>query len=142
MSELSVITKISKRVSELTVDDLAIYCNEAGVTVSSLCVVLSRLLNAQRVVKWENGVDPIYDNDNNVQVKALGTALELLKLVGNRGGEMVSGVVTHQMAAGDIERLEAIASELKGLESRLVQDRTQQGVAVDAVVVADTVVSG
>lgn len=119
-----------KKVSELTVDDIATYCDGAGITLKTLCTSLHRLLNAQKVVKWENGVDPIYDNDNNVQIKALSTAFELLKLV---GGKVVEGTVQHQhsLAPGDIERLESIATELKGLETRLINDRTQQGHTID-----------
>ena len=60
-------------------------------------------------------------------------ALELLRLVSTK--EITgTAVVTHQMDSGDISRLEAIANELKGLESRLSTDTIQQGVA-DAEVV-------
>ena len=126
------------KISNLTVDDIATHCERAGITVSSLCGDLSRLLKAQRVGKWENGVDPIYVDDNNVQVKALACAMELLRLVGSHTAD-AGVVVTHQLAAGDIERLEDIARELKSLEGRLVKDKVQQGVpvATDAVILIE-----
>lgn len=134
MSEIQAINKINKKVSELTVDDIASYCQESGVTISALCLKLNQLLNATREIKDRDGdiVDTL--PDNNVQLKALGVALELLRLVSNK--QVVGTVaVTHQMAAGDIDRLEAIAHELHGLETRLIKDNIQQGIP-DADIVA------
>ena len=133
MKEIQVINKITKKISELTVDDIAQYCESAGVTVGSLCLKLQELLNATREIKDRDGdiIDVL--PDNNIQLKALGVALELLRLV---SGKDVGGTatVTHQMAPGDIERLENIAKELKGLESRLNTDTIQQG-CVDADII-------
>lgn len=126
-NEIKVLNKISKNVSELTVDDIALYCSESGVTIGALCLKLNQLLNATREIKDRDGdlVDTV--PDNNTQLKALSVALELLKLVGGKN-DVVVGTVQHQMAPGDVERLEAIVKELKGLESRLVVDKVQQGV--------------
>lgn len=128
--EISVINKINKKVSELTVDDIALYCEQSGITISTLCLKLNQLLNATREIKDRDGevVDTI--PDNNIQLKALGVALELLRLVSIK--PIHAGmVIEHQIAPGDIERLEAIAHELKGLESRLNTDSIQQG-CIDA----------
>lgn len=127
-------TKV-KKCSELTVDDLAQYCEEAGLSVKELCVSVARLTKAQKIIKYEYGVDPVYDEDNNTQLKAVQTAFELLKLVGGKV-VMVGGSVAHQMAPGDIERLEAISTELKGLEGRLAEDKVQQGRVEEAVIVS------
>lgn len=126
-----IINKISKKCSELTVDDIAIYCEENGVTIGSLCYKLNELLNATREIKDRDGdvIDII--PDNNVQLKALSVALELLRLVNNKTVAVI-GKIEHQMSDGDILRLEAIATELKGLESRLISDRIQQGMVIDA----------
>lgn len=133
--ELSVVNKINKKVSELTVDDIAEYCEKSGVTISALCLKLNQLLNATREIKDRDGEIVDVLPDNNVQLKALGVALELLRLVSTK--EVVgTGVVTHQMAPGDIDRLENIAKELKGLEGRLMSDKIQQGETIDADIVS------
>lgn len=132
MSEVQVINKISKKVSELTVDDIAVYCEESGVTISALCLKLNSLLNATREIKDRDG--DIIDTmpDNNIQLKALGVALELLKLVSGKAVPTV-GVVQHQLAPSDIARLELIATELKGLETRLNTDTIQRGITIEPV---------
>lgn len=132
MSEVQVINKISKKVSELTVDDIAVYCEESGVTISALCLKLNSLLNATREIKDRDG--DIIDTmpDNNIQLKALGVALELLKLVSGKAVPTV-GVVQHQLAPSDIARLESIATELKGLETRLNTDTIQRGITIEPV---------
>lgn len=129
-NEISVINKINKKISELTVDDIAKYCADEGLTVPRLCKKLNILLDAKRIRYDRDGDVAGEDEDNNTQLKAVTTGLELLKLI---GGKVVAtmGVVEHQMAPGDIDRLELIATELKGLESRLVVDKIQQGVLID-----------
>ena len=128
MGEIGVVNKISKRVSEITVDDIARYCEEAGVTVESLCVKLKELMGAGKEIRDRDGERTgVKEPDWNVQYKAMVVGLELLKLV-KKDVEIVGmGQVEHKMAAGDIERLEAIARELRGLERRLVEDSVQRG---------------
>ena len=131
MGELQAINKIVKKVSDITVDDLQLYCEKAGVTVEALCVKLGELLNA-----GHGGMDKygdakgVFEPDFNIQYKAMVVGMELLKLIKKDVGVVV-GQVTHSMAPEDISRLEMIAHELKGLEQRLVTDKVQQGEVVD-----------
>lgn len=122
------ITTLSKKHSSLTIDDIANYCERNEVTVDVLCAKLKELLNAKRFDGWQDVAD------SNVQLKALMVGLDLLRLV-NTKTDIAVATVTHQMAPGDIERLEVIAKELKGLEYKLVDDKIQQG-SVDADYVA------
>lgn len=137
-SKLTIINKINKKIGQLTIDDIGEFCAEAGITVSRLCVDLDKLLKATRTLRDNTGEYEV--DDNNVRLKAVMSCLELMRLTGVK---TESGTVTvqHQMAPGDISRLEAIAKELKGLEMRLVMDKIQQGVPVDASDITDAVIS-
>lgn len=122
-----VVNKINKKVSELTVDDIAMYCEEAGITVYTLCRNL-KILETASIPKFDRDGEEIAQiPDNNVRLKVLMVEAEMLKLIARK--ELIgTSVVQHQMAPGDIDRLEVIAKELKGLESRLVVDKVQQGI--------------
>lgn len=126
--EISVITKIHKKVSELTVDDIATCCEKNGVTIDSLCSKLKDLLNATREIKDRDGdlVDTL--PDNNVQLKALTVALELLKLVGSKDVK-VSGTVEHKhFPVEDLPKLEAAVKEMARLREVIKSSPIQQGI--------------
>lgn len=134
--ELKVLGKI--KASDITIDDIALACERAGVTLESLCTKGMEFLNAKKEV---------YDNDGeyigeeklyNVQLKAWFGFMELLKLV-NREAVVMTGEVQHKMNANDVERLEAIAKELKGLESRLVTEKVQRGNIIEEAVISQRI---
>lgn len=125
---------INKKISEYTVDDIAIHCSEANITVARLCVDLDTLLKAEKISRGAWGAES--DPDNHTRLRALGICLELLKLVGQTPVQTIA-TVQHVMAPGDIDRLKDIATELKGLESRLNSDSIQQGSPVIEATVID-----
>ena len=133
MGELQVISQINNKVSLLTVDDLSAICATEGVTVESVMKALADGLQANVVPKLNNEGEVIEASvvaDMYARHKYMQSALEVLRLVRKDVGE-ISGTVTHQMAEGDIDRLEAIANELLGLEKRLSLDKVQQGRPID-----------
>lgn len=129
-NESKVISQINKKISELTVDDIAMYCQENGITIGSLCYKLNSLLNFKKTVKDDMGVPEEVD-DGIIQLKALTVALELLKLVGNKDIK-VSGIINHKaISTEDIDRLESISRELIGLEKKRISNPIQQGEVID-----------
>lgn len=127
MNDVRVINSI-KKMSEITIDDIALCCERNGVTIDSLCSKLRDLLNATRDIKDRDGdlVDTI--PDNNVQLKALSVALELLKLVGGKQIE-VSGVIQHKhFPVEDLPRLEAAVKEMAKLREVIKSNPVQRGI--------------
>lgn len=124
--------EIKKKTSELTVDDIAVYCEKNGITIESLCLKLNQLLNATRDKYDKYGDFDRAEPDNNVQLKALGVALELLRLVNNKTVE-VSGTIVHKaVPAEDIIKVETVFNNMMELRRRRDLDRIQQGVVMDA----------
>ena len=123
---------VDKLPSVMTVDDLAKVCEEEGVTIRSVVGVLSDGLKSTLMRVHNSGIEDSGEPDNPTRHKYMVSAMEMLRMVKKEVAAPVA--VEHHMAAGDIERLEAIARELVGLESRLKADPIQQGI-VDADVI-------
>lgn len=118
-------------VTNLTIDDIRRIAEEQGLTLEKLFGVIERNLSAKKAIMNKFG-DVSYEEDNTTQLKASELGLNVLRALEKRvedvGGQ---AVVTHKMAPEDITRLEAIAKELKTLESRLNKDKIQQGHIID-----------
>ncbi len=130
MGELSVINKLS----EITIDELGKICEEEGVTVRGVCRVLKDGLEAVTAGRLDTEGEIIKGTqfkDMATRHKYMQSAMEMLRLVKKETKEIAEAVVTHRMAPEDIDRLEVIARELKGLEARLVTDKVQQGRVID-----------
>ena len=134
--EIVVVNKINKKVSELTVDDIALYCEQSGITISSLCLKLNGLLNATREIKDRDGdlLDTV--PDNNVQLKALVVSLELLKLVNKKDTNINIGINEKQIGLEEAKEIEDIFKRVEDLRKRRDMDRIQQG-ATDAECIPD-----
>lgn len=99
----------------------------AGITDKKPFEVLARLLDAKKMTVDKFG-DEHEESDNAAQGKAVELAFRLRRFLDNKVDDVKTMSVEHKMAPEDIDRLEAIAEELKGLEKRLVGDKVQQGV--------------
>lgn len=130
--EMKVVNTVVKKASEITVDDIARSCAKYGVTLDSLCAKGVEFLGATKerydIMENKTVVEPQYQ----VQLKAWFGFLELLKLVSKEGTVATVGAGVLTIAPEDVVRLESIAKELKGLESRLGGDGIQRGDVVDA----------
>lgn len=103
---------------------------EAGIKDGDEFKALAKLLVAQKMTVDKYGEEH-YEDDNTAIRGGVELVLRLRRLLDNKVDEIKDISVTHRMAPGDIDRLEAIAKELKGLESRLVDDKIQQGQIID-----------
>lgn len=123
-----VVTQIHKKVSELTIDDIAICCERNGVTVDTLCSKLKELLNATREIKDRDGdlIDTI--PDNNIQLKALTVALELLKLVGGKQVEVTGTIIHKTVSPEDVVRIEAAVKEMARMKKIVDSNPIHQGI--------------
>lgn len=120
--------QVNKRANEIITEQM----ESAGITDKKPFEVLARLLTARKMTVDKFG-DEHYEEDNAAQGKAVELALRLKRLLDNKVGDLEPVAHVHKMAPEDITRLEAIAQELKGLERRLVADKVQQGVVIDAI---------
>lgn len=131
--QLTVINKINKKASEITTDDIAESCARYGITLDSLCAKGLEFLGATKsrydIMTNETIVEPQYQ----VQLKAWFGFLELLKLV-SRDTTVATVAVSHSISPDDVLRLQTIALELKGLETRLNTDSVQRGTPIDVVI--------
>lgn len=102
-------------------------CEAVGITDKKPFEVLARLLESKKLTVDKFG-GKHWEDDNLAQSRAVEMTLRLKKLLDNKVEDIKEVSVTHKMSKEDIDRLESIANELKGLERRLVNDRVQQGV--------------
>lgn len=106
----------------------------AGIEDGDEFKALAKLLIARKMTVDKFG-DEHWEDDNTAIGRGVELVLRLRKLLDNRVEEVKAMSVEHRISAEDIERLETIASELKGLESRLVGDKVQRGEVIDVSVV-------
>lgn len=123
----------SKPVSTLTTDDIASALESQGVTLEALCSKLKEGLSSQKAIMNKFG-DVSYEEDRMVQHKYMVTGLEMMKLLEKKTEEVKAVSVQVNFLPGDIDRMEIIARELKGLEHRLSIDKTQRGKVIDVTV--------
>lgn len=114
---------INKAAKEIIATEM----EKSGITDSKPFVTLARLLTARKMTLDKFGEEH-YEEDNAAQGKAVELALRLKGLLDNKVSDVQAVSVTHSMSKEDIERLESIAKELKGLEAKLMKDKVQQGV--------------
>ncbi len=119
MNELTLNNEVNKRINEL--------CVEAGIDDKKPFTTLARLLTARKMTVDKFGEEH-YEEDNAAQGKAVELVLRLKRLLDNKVSDVQAVSVTHNMSKEDIDRLEAISKELKGLEGRLLKDKVQQGI--------------
>lgn len=129
MSKDKAIDKIS--ISMLTVDELAYICEEEGIKVRDICRKLKEGMDSDIVKMDTEGHEFSRTPDMPTRHKYMQSAMELFRLVKKDVEEVKSATVVHKMLPEDIDRLEAITKELKGLEKRLITDKVQQGEIIE-----------
>lgn len=129
---MGAIEKIEK-VSELTLDKLGEICQEENVTVRKVCQLLYDGMNADIIKLDTEGDELSRVPDMGTRHKYMQSAMEMLRLVKKETIDVAQVAVVHKMAPEDIDRLEAIAKELRGLENRLLTDKIQQGRVIEVV---------
>lgn len=99
---------------------------DAGISDKKPFEVLARQLDAKKISydRMGNGVE---EEDNTSQLKATELAFKLKRLLDNKVEEVKNNTLTIEMSSKDIDRLEAISTELLALENRLKTDKSQQG---------------
>ncbi len=102
----------------------------AGIKEGDEFVSLKKLLTARKMTVDKFGEEH-WEDDNGSIRGGVELVLRLRRLLDNKVDDVKSATVTHKIAPEDIDRLEKIAAELKGLESRLMVDKIQQGEIID-----------
>lgn len=100
---------------------------EAGIKEGDEFKALAKLLTARKMTVDKFGEEH-FEDDNTAIRGGVELVLRLRRLLDNKVEDMKDISVTHKLAPEDIDRLEKIAAELRGLESRLVMDKVQQGI--------------
>jgi UDP-N-acetylmuramyl pentapeptide synthase len=119
MNEMTVINYISKKSSEITIDDVGAACEKAGVTIDRVCQKLNELLEARRELKDRDGEGRgVYEEEYNVQYKAAMACIELLDLV-KKKDVVVGGVIEHQLSKDEREFRERIAEKICAARDRI-----------------------
>lgn len=103
----------------------------AGIKDGDEFIALKKLLNAKKMTVDKIGEEH-FEDDYTAIGRGVELTLRLRRLLDNKVEDVKSATVTHKMLPEDIDRLEAIAKELKGLETRLKSDKIQQGEIIDA----------
>ncbi len=102
----------------------------AGIKDGDEFLALGKLLKARKMTVDKFGEEH-WEDDNTAIRGGVELVLRLRRLLDNKVDDIKSATVTHKIAPEDIDRLENIAAELKGLESRLLTDKIQQGEIID-----------
>lgn len=102
----------------------------AGIKDGEEFVALKKLLKARKMTVDKYGEEH-YEDDNTAIGRGVELTLRLRRLLDNKAEEVKSATVTHKISPEDIDRLEKISAELRGLETRLVKDKVQQGAIID-----------
>ena len=102
----------------------------AGIKDGDEFASLAKLLKARKMTVDKFGEEH-WEDDNTAIRGGVELILRLRRLLDNKLDDIKSATVTHKIDSADISRLEAIAKELKGLEARLVTDKTQNGEIID-----------
>ena len=102
----------------------------AGIKSGDEFRALAKLLKARKMTVDKIGEEH-WEDDNTAIRGGVELVLRLRRLLDNKVDDIKSATVTHKIDSADIDRLEKIAAELKGLEARLVTDKTQNGEIID-----------
>lgn len=103
---------------------------DAGIDERRPFEMLAKLANSQKMTLDKYGKEHL-EEDNGTQLKVAELVLKLTGQLERRVEEVKDLSVVHKMAPEDIDRLENIAAELKGLENRLKTDKIQQGKIIE-----------
>jgi len=121
MNEIAVINKINKKASELTVDDVEIFCQEAGITIERVCKKLNILMDGGKEIRDPYGNYKWSEPDNNVQYKAAMACVALLDLI-KKKDVIVGGVIEHRLSDDERAFREKIAEKIiRGRELRRIE---------------------
>lgn len=128
MSELANIEnkEVQKAAAEIISDGF----KAAGIKSGDEFAALAKLLKARKMTVDKFGEEH-WEDDNTAIRGGVELVLRLRRLLDVKVAEIGQVAVTHKIAPEDIGRLEKITAELRGLEERLVLDKTQQGHIID-----------
>lgn len=102
----------------------------AGIKEGDEFKALGKLLTARKMTVDKFGEEH-WEDDNTAIRGGVELVLRLRRLLDNKVEDIKDISVTHKISSDDIYRLEKIAAELRGLETRLLIDKVQQGDIID-----------